>query len=66
MYLCNRLFYRHIARPPMGDVDLRSVRGPAPPAPAATVPPLLDQDMRSLPPAVPHPVPPPMHHQQDT
>ncbi|KPI99973.1 Cleavage stimulation factor subunit 2 tau variant [Papilio xuthus] len=37
------------------DVDLRSARAP--------VPPLLDQDMRSLPPAhpAPHPVPPPLN-----
>lgn len=44
----------------MGDVDLRG-RGPSVP------PPLLDQDMRSLPPVpAPHPVPPPQHHGQDT
>ncbi|KAG6453367.1 hypothetical protein O3G_MSEX008124 [Manduca sexta] len=45
-------------RPSM-DVDLRGSR--------AAVPPLLDQDMRSLPPVhpphqTPHPVPPPQHH----
>ncbi|CAD0200340.1 unnamed protein product [Chrysodeixis includens] len=44
-------------RPAMGDVDLRGSRGAAP---------LLDQDMRSLPPAPPHPVPPPQHHAQDS
>ncbi|CAG4982408.1 unnamed protein product [Parnassius apollo] len=42
---------QYVPRPAMADVDLRSARAPVPP-------PLLDQDMRSLPPA-PHPVPPP-------
>ncbi|KAJ2947425.1 hypothetical protein O0L34_g17203 [Tuta absoluta] len=44
---------------PVGDIDLRSARAPPaqPPAPPAGPPPLLDQDMRSLPPM--HPVPPP-------
>lgn len=48
---------QYVPRPPMPmqtmggmDVDLRSARAPAP---------LLDQDMRSLPP-MPHPVPPPV------
>lgn len=45
------------SRPAMGDVDLRGSRAPAPVAP-----PLLDQDMRSLP-MPPHPVPPPPHQQ---
>lgn len=45
---------QYAPRPPMGDIDLRG-RGAVPPA-------LLDQDMRSLPPAPPHPVPPPQHH----
>ncbi|KAL0832011.1 hypothetical protein ABMA28_001508 [Loxostege sticticalis] len=44
------------ARPAMGDVDLRGARG------GGGVPPLLDQDMRSLP-MPPHPVPPPQQHQ---
>ncbi|XP_047531616.1 cleavage stimulation factor subunit 2 tau variant [Vanessa atalanta] len=56
---------QYVPRPPMQmqsmggmDVDLRSTRAPAP---------LLDQDMRSLPP-MPHPVPPPASHPpaQDT
>ncbi|XP_050349170.1 cleavage stimulation factor subunit 2 tau variant isoform X2 [Nymphalis io] len=56
---------QYVPRPPMQmqsmggmDVDLRSTRAPAP---------LLDQDMRSLPP-MPHPVPPPAPHPpaQDT
>ncbi|XP_046967465.1 cleavage stimulation factor subunit 2 tau variant [Vanessa cardui] len=56
---------QYVPRPPMQmqsmggmDVDLRSSRAPAP---------LLDQDMRSLPP-MPHPVPPPASHPppQDT
>ncbi|XP_063542350.1 cleavage stimulation factor subunit 2 isoform X2 [Cydia strobilella] len=41
-------------RPPpaaMADIDLRGARAAAP---------MLDQDMRSLPPPMPHPVPPPM------
>lgn len=51
---------QYAPRPAMGDVDLRG-RGPSVP------PPLLDQDMRSLPPVpAPHPVPPPQHHGQDT
>lgn len=52
--------------PAMGDVDLRGSRAPGGAggaggagAPGAA---LLDQDMRSLPPAPPHPVPPPQHH----
>ncbi|XP_004930566.1 cleavage stimulation factor subunit 2 tau variant isoform X2 [Bombyx mandarina] len=52
------------SRPSM-DVDLRGSRAPGPAAPPNAMPALLDQDMRSLPPVAPHPVPPPMHHPQD-
>lgn len=48
-----------LARPAMADVDLRGNRSSVGP------PPLLDQDMRSLPPVPPHPVPPPQHHVSD-
>ncbi|RVE43176.1 hypothetical protein evm_012164 [Chilo suppressalis] len=43
------------SRASIGDVDLRGSRAPAP---MPVAPPLLDQDMRSLP-MPPHPVPPP-------
>ncbi|XP_059053456.1 cleavage stimulation factor subunit 2 [Achroia grisella] len=60
-------------RPTMGDVDLRGQsrnanveRGAAAAPATAAGTPLLDQDMRSLPPMVPHPVPPPpAPHVQD-
>ncbi|XP_075976318.1 cleavage stimulation factor subunit 2 CstF64 isoform X2 [Anticarsia gemmatalis] len=51
---------QYVPRPAMGDVDLRGGRPSA-----SGPPPLLDQDMRSLPPVPPHPVPPPQHHSGD-
>ncbi|CAB3250587.1 unnamed protein product [Arctia plantaginis] len=51
---------QYAPRPAMVDVDLRGARASGGP------PPLLDQDMRSLPPVPPHPVPPPQHHASDS
>ncbi|CAH2040405.1 unnamed protein product, partial [Iphiclides podalirius] len=50
---------QYVPRAAMADVDLRGGRVPPAPPTAVAPPPLLDQDMRSLPP-VPHPVPPPV------
>ncbi|XP_026330226.1 cleavage stimulation factor subunit 2 tau variant isoform X2 [Hyposmocoma kahamanoa] len=54
---------QYVARPTMGDIDLRGSRASVPAPAPVPVPPLLDQDMRN---PMPHPVPPPSMHQESS